>query len=95
MITKYYYRSQWIRKPTICIGETKGTDQLCSNCTADHRLCFGYKDNTISLLLKSEISSFLPASVTVQPGLCRTWSEPQIVSSPEPLGSQGELIGWP
>ena len=33
-------------------------DQLCSNCTADQRLCFRYTDSTISLLLKSEISSF-------------------------------------
>ena len=23
-------------KPTICIGENKGADQLCSNCKADH-----------------------------------------------------------
>ena len=34
---------------------------------------FRYTDCTISLLLKSEISSFLPASVTVQVGLCQTW----------------------
>ena len=31
---------------------------LCSNCTADQRLCVRYLDSTISLLLKSEISSF-------------------------------------
>ena len=29
-------------KPTICIGENKGTDQLCSYCEADQRLCFRY-----------------------------------------------------
>ena len=29
---------QWMIKPTICICETKGADQLCSNCTADHGL---------------------------------------------------------
>ena len=28
-----------------------------------------------TLLLKSEISSFWPASLTVQVGLCQTWSE--------------------
>ena len=45
-------------KPTICICENKGADHLCSNCTADQRLCFRYSDSTIPLLLKSEISSF-------------------------------------
>ena len=29
-----------------------------SNCEADQRLCFRYTDSTISLLLKSELSSF-------------------------------------
>ena len=55
--------------------QNKGTDQLRSNCEADQRLCFGYTDSIISLLLKSEISSFLPASVTGQVGLCQTCSE--------------------
>ena len=45
-------------KPTICMCENKGTDQLRSNCEADQRLCFRYSDNTVPLLLKSEISSF-------------------------------------
>ena len=27
-------------KPTICIGENKGADQLCGNCEADQCLCF-------------------------------------------------------
>ena len=36
----------------------KGADQLCSNCEANHRLCFRYTNSTMSLLLKSEISSF-------------------------------------
>ena len=40
-------------KPTICIGENKGADQLRSNCEADQRLCFRYSDSTIiPLLLK-------------------------------------------
>ena len=38
-----------------------------SNCAADQRLCFRYTDNTMPLLLKSEISSLLPSSVAVQP----------------------------
>ena len=33
------------------------TDQLCGNREADQRLCFCYKDITIPLLPKSEISS--------------------------------------
>ena len=66
-------------KPTICISENKAADQLRGDREADQRLCFRFMDSTISLLLKSEISSFKPASVTVQPGLCRTWSETQIV----------------
>ena len=68
-----------MRKPTICMGENKGADQLRGNREADQRLCFRYSDSTIPLLLKSEISSFWLFSVLVQPGLCRTWSETQIV----------------
>ena len=44
-------------KPTICIGENKGADQLRSYCEADQRLCFRYTDSTIPLLSKSKISS--------------------------------------
>ena len=51
-----YLMSLCVRKPTVCIGENKAADQLCSNCTADQRLCLRYKDSTILLL--SEISSF-------------------------------------
>ena len=59
-----------MRKPDFCLCEIKDADQLCSNCTADQRLCFRYTDSTISLLFKSEISSS-----TVQADLCQTWSE--------------------
>ena len=52
------YMSRPMGKPTICIGENKGADQLRSNCEADQRLCFRYWDSKIPLLLKSEISSF-------------------------------------
>ena len=41
-------------KPTICLGENKGADQLRSNCEADQRFC----DSTIPTLLNSKISSF-------------------------------------
>ena len=45
-----------MRKPTFCICKNKGTDQVRSNCEADHRLCFCYTDSTIPTLSKSEIS---------------------------------------
>ena len=56
-------------KPTIYIGENKGTDQLRSYCEVYKRLYFRYTDNTIPLLSKSKNSSLYPSSVTVQPGL--------------------------
>ena len=64
---------------SICIGDNKGADQLRSNCEADQRLCFRYTDSTIPLLSKYKSSSLLPASVTIQPGLCGTWSEPKLL----------------
>ena len=64
-----------MRKPAFCICENKDADQLRGNREADQRLCFRYSDSIIPLLPKSEISSFLPSCVVVQPGLCRTWSE--------------------
>ena len=45
-------------KPTICIGENKGADQLRGNREADQCLCFRYSDSTIPPLLNSKISSF-------------------------------------
>ena len=52
------HASNLMGKPTICIGENKGADQLRGNREADQRLCFRYSDTTIPLLIKSEISSF-------------------------------------
>ena len=66
-----------MRIPAFCNYENKGADQLHSNCTADQRLCFRYINSTIPLLPKYEISSHLSSFVTVQPGLCRTWSKPR------------------
>ena len=40
-------------KPTICIDENKGADQLLGNREADQRLCFRYSDSTIPPLLNS------------------------------------------
>ena len=53
-----------MRKPTICIGDNKDANQIRGNPEADQRLCFRCTDSTLPLLLKSEISSFKPASVT-------------------------------
>ena len=64
-----------MRKPDFGICQNKDADQLRGNREADQRLCFRYTDSTIPLLPKSEISSLLAFSVTVQPALCRTWSE--------------------
>ena len=50
------HRSRVMSKPTFSIGETKGADQLRSNCEADQRLCFRYTASTVPLLFKSTIS---------------------------------------
>ena len=47
------------------------------------RFCFRYTDSTVPLLLKSEISSFLPTSVIVQTDLCRTCSETTLLVFPQ------------
>ena len=65
-------------KPTICICENKDADQLRGNCEADHAFVFA----TLPLLFKSEISSFQPAFVTVQPDLCRACSETTLMVFP-------------
>ena len=47
------------RKSSTYIDENKGTDQLCSNCTADqHLFFFYYTDSAIPLLFKSKVSGF-------------------------------------
>ena len=50
--------SRLMGKPTICICENKGADQLHGNREADQRLCFRYTDSTIPLLPKYEIACF-------------------------------------
>ena len=69
-------------KPTICIGENKGADQLRGNREADQPLCFRYTDSTIPLFSKSKISSLWPSSVLVQLGLCQTCSETTLLVFP-------------
>ena len=63
------------RKPVLCSCENKDADQLHGNRAADQHFCFRNIDSAIPLLLISEIPSFLPSSVAVQPSLCLTWSE--------------------
>ena len=70
-----YYVSRIIRKLGFCLRKNKAADQLCSNCTADQRLCFCYMYSTIPLLLKSKISSLQQSSEAAQSSLCLTWSE--------------------
>ena len=82
VFTFMQHMSRLMGKPTICIGENKDADQLRGNREADQRLCFRYSDSTIPLLLKSEISSFYLFSVTVQGGLCLTWSETTLLVFP-------------
>ena len=69
-------------KPTICICENKGADQLRGNREADQRLCFRYSDTTFPLLPKSEISRFQLFSVLAQAGLCQTCSETTLLVFP-------------
>ena len=64
-----------MRKLVFGICENKDSDQLRGNCEADQHLCFRPIDSTIPLLPKSGISSLMPSSVAVQPGLCRTRSK--------------------
>ena len=64
-----------MRKPDFCLCENKGANQLYSNCTADQRLCFRYTDSTISPPHIPKILSLYPASVSVQAGLFKDWSE--------------------
>ena len=52
------HSSRPMGKPTICLGENIGADQLRGNREADQRLCFRYSDSTIPLLLNFNISSF-------------------------------------
>ena len=59
-------------KPTTCICANKDEDQLCSNCTADQRLCFRHTDSTIHPLHFQ--ASSLPLMI-VETCLCRTCPE--------------------
>ena len=54
--------TSFMARPTICIGENKGADQLRGNREADQRLCFRYSASTVPLLSNPKFqasSSFL------------------------------------
>ena len=68
-----------MRKLTFCICKNKDADQLHGNREADQHLCFRFIDSTTPVLSKSEISSLLPSSVAVEPGLYRTRSETRML----------------
>ena len=58
-----------MRKPTICLGENKGADQLRSNCEADQRLCFRHKNSIIPpLLVFTSFMLSLHSLFCVRPG---------------------------
>ena len=46
-----------MRKPTFCICENKGTDQLRGNCEADQCLCFRYSDSKSPPLLETKFQA--------------------------------------
>ena len=57
-------------KPTLAFAV-----EAYMSCSSDQCLCFHNTDSRTPLLSKSEISSLLSSSVTVQPALCWTWME--------------------
>ena len=63
-----------MRKPTFCICENKGADQLHGD-----RLCFRYIDSTIPLLSKFKMSSLKQYSVAAQPDMCQIRSETRML----------------
>ena len=48
-----------MRKPDFCLCENEDSDQLCSNYTADQRLCFRYTDSTIPLIWNIKLLGIL------------------------------------
>ena len=53
-----------MRKPAFCICENKNADQLRSNCAADQRLCFRYKDSAMWVYVI--VRSSQPVSESIQ-----------------------------
>ena len=83
-----YYMSPIMIKPAFCICENKCADQLCGNHAADQHLCFRYIDTHVVQCLYLLNKKFRAFSYLL-------WLYSLVFSSPEPLGSQGELIVYP
>ena len=68
---KPHFHTCHVMKRHLCIilCENKCADQLCSYHTDDKRLRFLYINSTNPTLPKSEMPSFTPSSVAVQPCL--------------------------
>ena len=79
------------RTSEICLCENEGADQLCSDCTADQRLCFRYIVQSFPFsntkFQASSLSPRLYSPVCVRPGA--TWSE---ISKPGFLTSRPSII---
>ena len=73
------------KPPAFCICENKGADQLCSNCTADQRLCFCYIDSTTPST--SYIRNFKPLAFFCS---CTACFVSGLVRNPEDLFSQNK-----
>ena len=82
LIKQPFFLSRILRKPDFCICENKGADQravtaqLCSNCTADQRICFCYTDSSSS----SKIRNFKLLAIVCG---CTDWFVSDLVGNPE------------
>ena len=75
--------SRLMRKPTICIGKNKDTDQLRGDREADQRLCFCYSDVQFLYFLnpKFQASSHLLclySSICDGPAQTRNWLQARL-----------------
>ena len=68
-----------MRKPTICIGENKDSDQLHSNTKLISAFVFATRIVQPLFFSNPKFQDSSLLFETVQAGLCRTWSETQIV----------------
>ena len=69
-------------KPTICIAKTKAQISFAVTAKLISAFVFATRIEQFQILYKSKISSFYPASVLVQVGLCRTCSETTLLVFP-------------
>ena len=65
-------------KTGFCLCKNKGADQLCSNCTADQRLCIRYTDSANSS--STYIQNFKHLAFSCD---CTGWFVSDLVGNPE------------